>query len=68
MPSQPVFTEWPRERLGIAPGETTPDGNFTLLPIVCLGCCDRAPAMMVDDDLHGPLDAAKLDEILERYR
>lgn len=57
-----------RERLGIAPGETTPDGNFTLLPIVCLGCCDRAPAMMVDDDLHGPLDAAKLDEILERYR
>ena len=57
-----------RDRLGIAPGETTPDGRFTLLPIVCLGCCDRAPAMMVGDDLHGPLDAAKLDEILERYR
>lgn len=57
-----------RDRLGIAPGETTADGRFTLLPIVCLGCCDRAPAMMVGEDLHGTLDAAKLDEILERYR
>jgi NADH-quinone oxidoreductase subunit E len=33
-----------------------------------LGCCDRAPAMMVDDDLHGNLDAARLDVILEKYR
>ena len=31
-------------------GETTADGRFTLLPIVCLGACDQAPAMMVDDD------------------
>jgi NADH:ubiquinone oxidoreductase subunit E len=36
------------ERLGIEFGETTPDNRFTLLPIVCLGCCDHAPAMMVD--------------------
>ena len=39
-----------RERLGIKPGETTADGRFTLLPIVCLGHCDHAPAMMVDED------------------
>ncbi len=57
-----------RARLGIAPGETTKDGRFTLLPIVCLGCCDHAPAMMVDDDLHGDLDAARLDAIVDRYR
>ncbi|MBP7571395.1 MAG: NADH-quinone oxidoreductase subunit NuoE [Acidobacteria bacterium] len=55
------------ERLGIAFGETTPDGRFTLLPIVCLGACDRAPAMMVDGTLHGNLDPDRIDPILEHY-
>jgi NADH-quinone oxidoreductase subunit E len=49
-------------------GETTADGRFTLLPIVCLGDCDHAPVMMIDDDLHHDLEVAKLDGILERYR
>jgi NADH-quinone oxidoreductase subunit E len=57
-----------RERLGINPGETTADGRFTLLPIVCLGHCDHAPAMMVDADQYGDLDAGRLDAILDRYR
>ena len=52
-------------RLGVGLGETTPDNRFTLLPIVCLGCCDRAPAMMVDDDLHSDLDVQKIDRALE---
>ncbi|HYP62547.1 MAG TPA: NADH-quinone oxidoreductase subunit NuoE [Acidocella sp.] len=55
------------KNLGINPGETTEDGRFTLLPIVCLGYCDHAPAMMVDDDQYGDLDATRLDAILERY-
>jgi NADH-quinone oxidoreductase subunit E len=55
-------------KLGIKPGETTPDGRFTLLPIVCLGACDHAPVMMVDDDLHHDLDPHKIDGILEQYR
>ena len=55
-------------RLGVNLGETTQDGRFTLLPIVCLGHCDHAPAMMVDEDQHGDLDAARLDAILEGYR
>jgi len=55
------------ERLGIAFGQTTADGRFTLLPIPCLGACDRAPAMMIDDDLHGPVLPEALDEILARY-
>ncbi len=54
-------------RLGITLGETTSDGKFTLLPIVCLGACDRAPAMMVDGDLHGDLTPEKIDAILEQY-
>ncbi|HUY14613.1 MAG TPA: NADH-quinone oxidoreductase subunit NuoE [Terriglobia bacterium] len=56
------------KRLGIKMGETTADGRFTLLPIVCLGTCDRAPAMMVDGELHRDLDAQKLDGILEKYQ
>lgn len=55
-------------RLGIQYGETTADGRFTLLPIVCLGCCDRAPAMLVDSDLHTGLTPEKIDTILEQYK
>jgi NADH-quinone oxidoreductase subunit E len=55
-------------RLGVKMGETTPDGRFTLLPIVCLGTCDHAPAMMVDEDLHRDLDTEKIDSILEQYK
>ncbi len=56
------------ERLGTQPGETTADGRFTLLPIVCLGACDHAPAVMIDADLHLDVDPANLDRILESYR
>jgi NADH-quinone oxidoreductase subunit E len=56
------------KRLGIKLGETTPDGRFTLLPIVCLGTCDHAPAMMVDNDLHRDLEIEKIDAILEQYK
>lgn len=55
-------------RLGIKPGETTPDGRFTLLPIVCLGACDHAPVMMIDNDTHLDLDPEKIDRILEIYK
>jgi NADH-quinone oxidoreductase subunit E len=55
------------KRLGISMGETSQDGRFTLLPIVCLGTCDHAPAMMIDGDLHRDLDPQKLDDILGRY-
>jgi len=57
-----------KERLGVDLGETTPDGRFTLLPHVCLGYCDHAPVMMVDEDLYGDLDPGKVDEILAAYQ
>ena len=57
-----------QERLGIGLGETTPDDRFTLLPTVCLGCCDHAPAMMVDGDLHSDLNSQKIDAALEKYK
>lgn len=57
-----------RDHLGVDLGETTADDKFTLLPMVCLGTCDHAPAMMVGEELYRDLDAAKVDEILNRYR
>ena len=56
-----------QNRLGVALGGTSADGVFTLLPIVCLGVCDRAPAMMIDDRLYGNLNPAKIDQILATY-
>jgi len=53
-------------RLGITLGQTTRDGQFTLLPSACLGACDRAPVMMVDEELYVDLNPAKLDEILDQ--
>lgn len=55
-------------KLGIRFGETTADGRFTLTSIQCLGTCDHAPAVMVDDDLHRDLTPASLLELLEKYR
>jgi NADH-quinone oxidoreductase subunit E len=59
--------EYLATKLQIGLGETTGDGRFTLLPIACLGACDRAPAMMVDNDLHGGLTSQGIDAILEQY-
>jgi len=56
-----------RDRLGIDFGQTTADGRFTLLPIVCLGACDRAPAMMVDGERHDELTPEKINAILAHY-
>jgi NADH-quinone oxidoreductase subunit E len=52
------------ERLGIGLGETTPDDRYTLLPVTCLGACDKAPVMMVGDDLHEKLDERAVASIL----
>ena len=54
-----------RRRLGIDLGETTPDGRFTWLTIPCLGACDMAPAMMVDNVLCGPLTPDLIDSVLD---
>jgi len=50
--------------LGIRLGETTADGRFTLLPTQCLGACDKAPALMIGEELYTHLTPARLDEIL----
>jgi len=57
-----------KTKLGIAFGETTQDERFTLLPISCLGACDRAPAMMVDDELYGPVSPEMMEGLLDKYK
>jgi NADH-quinone oxidoreductase subunit E len=56
-----------KQQLGIGLGQTTSDGRFTLLPVACLGACDKAPAMMIDGTLYVDLNISKLDEIIQLY-
>jgi len=55
------------ELLQIKYGQTTPDGRFTLLPNACLGTCDHAPALMIDNDLYRDLNEKNIGEILDKY-
>jgi NADH-quinone oxidoreductase subunit E len=56
-----------QHQLGIGLGETTADGCFTLLPVCCLGNCDKAPTLMIDDDTYSHLDVSNVAQLLERY-
>jgi len=54
-----------RKRLGdLKPGETSPDGRFTVIEVECLAQCDKAPAVMVNDDDYALVTAEKLDGFL----
>lgn len=53
---------------GLRPGETTADGRFSLELTNCIGLCDQAPAMMINDDVHGDLTPEKIARILENYQ
>ncbi len=55
------------ETLSISPGETTNDGRFTFELTNCIGACDQAPAMLVDDEVYGHLTPEKISEILRSY-
>ncbi|NLY50719.1 MAG: NADH-quinone oxidoreductase subunit NuoE [Firmicutes bacterium] len=52
------------EELGLQPGETTPDGQFTLETVACLGCCGLAPVMMIDGTAYGQLTPDKTRRVL----
>ena len=55
-----------KQRLGIDFGQTTPDREYTLLPVACLGVCDHAPALLLDRELHDDLTEKKIDLIIGR--
>jgi len=55
------------KELGISPGETTSDGRFSFELTNCIGACDQAPAMLVDDEVYGDLTPEKIGEILKSF-
>jgi len=53
--------------LGIAPGETSPDGHFNLTVVRCLGCCGLAPVIKIDEKVFGQVKVADIIDILSSY-
>ncbi len=61
-------TEELSAKLGIKPGETDPGGTFTLIEVECLGACDRAPVVMVNDDWHEGLTPEQCSKFIDDIR
>jgi NADH-quinone oxidoreductase E subunit len=61
-------TAFIKKKLGIEPGQTTPDGRFTLSEVECLASCGTAPMMQVNDDYYENLTEAKINEILDSLK
>lgn len=57
-----------RQKLGIEPGQTTPDGRFTLTEVECLASCGTAPMMQINDDFYENLTEGKISEILDSLK
>ncbi len=53
--------------LQIAPGETTPDKQFSLETVHCMGCCALAPAVRIDEKVFGEVAVGQLPDLLEKY-
>jgi len=56
------------KELGIKPGEVTPDGRFSYQLTNCFGACDISPAIMINDDVYGPLMVKDIAKILKKYQ
>ena len=64
----PLIHEWLNQELNLKPGETAPDGVFSLETVACLGCCSLAPVMSVNGKVHGKLDRKKVMRIIKEYQ
>jgi len=62
------ITEALTEKLGIKPGETDPSGTFTLVEVECLGACDRAPVVMVNDAWQEDLKPGDVSRLIDDLR
>jgi len=65
--NQTIIESVARE-IGIKPGETTPDGKFSFQLTNCIGACDKAPAMMINNDVYVDLTPSKISQILRSYK
>jgi len=62
-----AIIETVEREIGIKPGETSPDSRFSFALTNCIGLCDRAPAMLVNGDVHVDLTPSKISQILRSY-
>ena len=62
-----MLIQWLGKELGINPEETTADGRFTLTLTNCIGACDQAPAMLIDDEVYGQLTPERISAILKSF-
>ena len=62
-----MIIESVQKAIGIGPGETTPDGQFSFELTNCIGACDKAPAMLINHDVHGNLTPDRICEALKSY-
>ena len=62
------LTSHAEKKLGVSLSQTTDDGEVTLEPVYCLGNCACSPAVMIDEQVYGRVDAEKLDSLLEKQR
>lgn len=63
----PMLLEQLYKHLGIHPGETSPDGEFSLETVNCLGACALAPVMLVNEKVYGNVTPASIEEIIKEY-
>lgn len=59
--------EFMEHQLGIKPGQTTPDEQFSLERVACFGCCALAPVVVVDRDVHGRMSSTRAQKLLKKY-
>ena len=62
-----MVIEGVEKQIGIKPGEVTPDRRFSFEMVNCIGACDKAPAMLVNHDVHGNLTSRRISKILKSY-
>ncbi len=63
-----MIIESVEDEVGIKPGEATPDGKFSFELTNCIGACDKAPAMLINNDVHVNLTPKKISQILKSYK
>lgn len=62
------LTDYIKQQLKVGFHQTTPDGEFSLEPVYCLGNCACSPAIRLDDDIHGLMDEQKFDALVDEAR
>lgn len=64
----PQLIDKAKQILGVEPGQTTPDGLITLEVCRCVGACSQAPAVVVDDEIHGRVRPNKFPALLKEIQ